>query len=331
MGGRIGTALRVAVSLGLITFLIWQADPEKIWAAWRNADLRLIALAVVLQFVGVAISAAKWGALLRARGHAQPYPWLLGAYLVGQFANNFLPTTVGGDALRITQLGRRIGSMSQASASVFMERLTGFLALAAIVNIALVLAFFDNSGTSLVTSVELRAVTVLFSAAAVAAIPGALLAPRLLARFGGRLPERLQRPLAKLSSAIHDYVPQGKAMVGVMIYSFAFQLLWVVIHVICGAALLINAPLLIYGLLGPITDIVGLAPLFVNNLGARELVFTVYFSQVGVATATAVALAFLIFTVRLIVSALGGLVALFGGADLRMLPIGHREPAQAER
>ncbi len=60
--------------------------------------------------------------------------WLLGAYLAGQFANNFLPTTVGGDALRIAQLGRRIGSYSQASASVFVERLTGFLALSLLAN-----------------------------------------------------------------------------------------------------------------------------------------------------------------------------------------------------
>ena len=66
--------------------------------------------------------------LLRANGQPQPYPWLVGVYFAGQFANNFLPTSVGGDAMRVVALGRRTGSYAQASASVFMERLTGFLA-----------------------------------------------------------------------------------------------------------------------------------------------------------------------------------------------------------
>jgi hypothetical protein len=80
----------------------------------------------------------------------------------------------------------------------------------------------------------------------------------------------------------------------------------------------------------PITDILGLVPIFVNNLGARDLVFTLYLSQVGVAPATAIALAFLIFSLRLVVSALGGLVALLGGSGLRILRIPQRDPLSAE-
>jgi hypothetical protein len=46
-------------------------------------------------------------------------------------------------------------------------------------------------------------------------------------------------------------------------------------------------------------------------------VFTLYLSQIGAAQEMALALAFMIFAVRLAVSVLGGLVVLFGGADLR--------------
>jgi hypothetical protein len=309
--------LRLAISGGLIIVLIWQADPQVVWETWRTADLWLIALAVLLQFVGVALSAAKWGVLLRARGHAQPYLWLLGAYLAGQFANNFLPTTVGGDALRVAQLGRRIGSYSQASASVFLERLTGFVALAVIANLAIVWAHFDRTGTPLVTEPLLRWLTVAFTAAAFAAMAVSISAPRLLRIFGHRLPQVVRRPMQKVAAALADYFPQGRAMALVLGMSFAFQSLWVGIHIICGLALAISAPLVIYWLMSPITDILGLAPIFVNNLGARELVFTLYLQQVGETPATAIALAFMIFTVRLMVSAIGGLVVLFGGADLR--------------
>jgi hypothetical protein len=58
------------------------------------------------------------------------------------------------------------------------------------------------------------------------------------------------------------------------------------------------------------SDLVALVPVFINGLGARELVFALYLPQVGVADETAVALAFLVFLVRLVVSLLGAGVIL---------------------
>ncbi len=310
--------LRIVVSVGLIAYLIWHADPSKIWGVWQHADLGMVALAVVLQLLGVALNAVRWGILLKARGHQQPYSWLLSSYLAGQFANNFLPTSVGGDAVRAAQLSRKIGSVSQASASVFLERLTGFLALSLIANFALVWAYLDHTGRPLVTSPALRLLTVFFTLAAVGAMVLSFMAPRLLARFGPRVPAVARRPVQRIAQALGDYFPQGRVMLRVLGMSVLYQTLWIFNHIVCGWALHIDAPAQIYFLMVPITDMVGLAPIFVNNLGAREAVFSLYLAQIGVNTATALALAFLIFTVRLAVSTIGGIVVLFGGADLRI-------------
>lgn len=323
--------LRLVVSCGLLAFLIWRADPAKIWEIWRSVDLRLIGLALLLQLGGVVLSAAKWAVLLRARGQRQPFPWLLGTYMAGQFANNFLPTTVGGDALRAAQLGRRIGSFSQASASVFIERLTGFLALSLIANLAMVIAYFDQTGVSLVTTPALRLLTAGFGAAAIAAMAASFSAPRLQKILGPRLlPEIARRPMQRVAQALADYAPQGRWLALVLAMSLLFQLLWITVTVICGLALGLHVPLLIFGLMVPITDILGLAPIFVNNLGARDLVFTLYLAQVGVPSATAIALAFLVFTVRLVVSVLGGLVVLLGGADLSVVRTAQQDALSIE-
>lgn len=313
---RFAGPLRLVISLSLMAYLIWQANPAHVWQQWQNVNTELLGLAILLQFAGVALSAYKWGLILRTRGQGQPYRWLLESYLAGQFANNILPTTIGGDALRVTQLGRRIGSYSQASASVFMERLTGFLALAAIANGAIIWAYFDRSGMPLVTPPLLRLLTVGFTLAAIGALVASFSAPALLHRFGKWVPKFVRRPLEKVTQALADYAPQGRAMAQVLLVSFAFQLLWVGIHAVCGLSLGIRVPLLMYALLATITDIVGLAPFFVNNLGAREVVFSAYLAQVGIDLPQALAFSFLIFTVRLVVSLLGGLVLLWGGADL---------------
>jgi len=308
--------LRIIVSGSLLFYLIWRSDPLKIWQSWRQANLWLIALALLLQFLGVALSAAKWWVVLRARGERQPFGWLFGVYLAGQFANNFLPTTVGGDALRVAQLGRRIGSYSQASASVFIERLTGFLALSLIANLALIASYAAVTGRPLMTTPLLQLITVGFTLLAVIAMVASFAALQLERIVGPRLPDVARRPLAKMARALADYAPQGRWLALVLALSLLFQALWVVIHIVCGWALGIDAPLLLYAVMAPITDILGLAPIFVNNLGAREVVFTLYLSQIGATQETALALAFMIFAVRLAVSVLGGLVVLLGGADL---------------
>jgi uncharacterized protein (TIRG00374 family) len=272
---------------------------------------------LLIQLAGIALSAAKWGLVLDIRGQRQPYPWLLGVYLAGQFANNFLPTGIGGDALRAVQLGRRIGSFSQASASVFLERLTGFLALSLIANLALGLSVSDGAGAALATTPELRLLAALASLSSIAAIVVCFNAPRVLRLFGPYLPGAVRRPLAQVAELLAEYMRHGRSLALILGMSLLFQSLWVVLHLVCGLALHIQAPLLLYALMAPISDIVGLAPIFVNNLGARELVFTLYLTQIGIPPATALALAFLIFSVRLVVSVLGGLVVLFGGADLR--------------
>jgi glycosyltransferase 2 family protein len=316
---RLLIPLRLVVSTALLAYLIWRAEPARVWQSWQAIDLRLFGLALLLQFAGVALSAAKWGLLLRARGQAQPYSWLLRAYLVGQFASNFLPTSIGGDAVRAAQLSRRIGSLSQASASIFIERLTGFLALSLIANIALVLTYISSAGLQIASAPQLYLLTAGVAMAAIVAMIVSFSAPRLQQRLGARLlPEVINQPMQRVAQAVSDTVPQGRALASVLGMSLLYQSLLIVTHIICGLALSIQAPILLYALMVPITDILGLAPIFLNNLGAREMVFTLYLVQVGVGPATAIALAFLVFTVRLIVSILGGLITLFGGIELTL-------------
>ncbi len=310
-------ALRFLVSGGLLAYLVWQANPANIWAQWQQANLALLLLAVLLQVLCICISAFKWGVLLQANRHPQPYPWLLAVYFIGQFANNFLPTSVGGDAMRVVALGRRTGSYSQASASVFMERLTGFLALSLIALAALLLTSTDLFGMRLVTTPVLSLLAGGFALAAIVAVAVSFASPWLLPRFNRFLPAIARRPLNKVAEALGEYGDDRLTLAKVMGLSLLFHSSWIAMHLVAGLALGIAAPPMIYALMVPLTDILGLAPIFFNNVGARDLVFTIYLRQVGVPDATALALAFTAFTIRLVVSSIGGLILIFGGADLR--------------
>lgn len=312
------TPLRIIISGALLAYLIWRADPARVWQSWQAVRLPLVALALAMQLAGVALSAAKWGMLLAMRGRRQPYGWLFGTYLVGQFASNFLPTSVGGDAVRAAQLGRRIGSYSAASASIFIERLTGFLALSLIANLALLLAASGATGVRISSDSAVYWLSVLFGLAALAAMLVSFSAPQLQrSALGRRLPARTQPLLARVAQDLADYTPRGWPLLRILAMSLLYQSLLVAMHIVCGLALGIQAPALLYALMVPVTDMVGMAPIFLNNLGARDLVFTLYLAQSGVPAADAIGLAFLVFSVRLLVSVLGGVVALTGGVPVR--------------
>src|SRR5262249_46041916 len=60
--------------------------------------------------------------------------------------------------------------------------------------------------------------------------------------------------------------------------------------------------------------IVGLIPIFFNNLGAREGIYTLLLGLLGLPAAQALALALLVFGARLVVSLLGGVVLLLESA-----------------
>jgi hypothetical protein len=282
----------------------------------------------LLQIFCICISAFKWGVLLRANNQRQPYPWLLSIYFVGQFANNFLPTSVGGDAMRVLALGQRTGSYAQASASVFIERLSGFLALSLIALGALLVTSTDLFGLRLDTDPALSWATAGFALAAVVAGVASFASPWLLRRLGWAIPQLARRPLERAAATLSEYAGSPGTIAAVMGLSLLFHSCWISLHLVCGLALGVAAPPIIYALMVPLTDIIGLAPIFFNNVGARDLIFTLYLRQVGVPDATALALAFTAFTVRLVVSAIGGLLLLFGGTAMRGQGTGRRTREQ---
>lgn len=320
------TLLRLLVSGGLLAFFIWYASPTKIWQSWQRLDATLLLAALGLQMLGNVVSAAKWQLVLRAQGHRLPYTWLLGLYMVGQFANNFLPTTVGGDAVRAAQLGGRIGSYGEATASVFVERITGFWALSVLGGATLLYAIN-------VVNVTLP-VVLLVGGCAVATTVALLLMrytawmQRLLERLP--IPAKLRGGLGKLVDALGTTARAPRLMFVVLLLSILFQSVWIAMHVVAGAALGLPVPFILYAFMVPLTDILGLVPLFFNNLGVREGVFVLYLGQIGIGRAEAIAVSVLVFSIRLAISLIGGIILLAGGVRQARAMFGQSAASQRQ-
>jgi glycosyltransferase 2 family protein len=240
------------------------------------------------------------------------YLWTVRTYLVGQFFSNFLPTSIGGDAVRVFRLNRLGGRLGLAIASVFVERITGFLALTMIGWAALGLNF-DRFGGNW----QLRWAMIWGLLAASGGLLVALSAPwtvGLLSRLP--LPNVIdwRGKLRGMADALAQFYAARGALALVTLLAFGYQVSWIAVNVAAVQALRMDVPWSFIGLMVPISDIVGLIPIFFNNLGAREGIYTVLLGLLGLAAAQALALSLLVFGARLLVSLLGGVVLLVESA-----------------
>ncbi len=126
-------ALRAAVSLGLLYFALSGVNTAAIGA--RLADLKpgWLAGGVALVFVQLLLLAPRWRRIAAACGAELPLGRAFQLSLIAMFFNQVLPSTVGGDAMRIWLFARDGQGWTRATYSVLLDRFIGVLALAILV------------------------------------------------------------------------------------------------------------------------------------------------------------------------------------------------------
>src|SRR5262245_2427584 len=75
------------------------------------------------------IATWRWRLLLETQGYQAPLGPLSASYLVASFFNNFLPSNIGGDVIRVRDSSRLTGSTATSLAVVAIDRILGFGAL----------------------------------------------------------------------------------------------------------------------------------------------------------------------------------------------------------
>ena len=216
--------------------------------------------------LGQIISAWKWRSLLSALG-AQVTLWTCCRfYWLGMFWNLWMPTSIGGDALRIYLINRHAPQLGtgRATASVIIERLTGLVALLLIGAVALPL----DTGSEVASGVA-QARRIFLVAGVIFALLGAL---GLLALRAGRAPAPLRPLLGKVQHALAAFQgAQGRrALVTALALSFVFQGSQVALNYGLARAVGLSLSLLTVGWVTPALALASLLPIGIGGLGVRE-------------------------------------------------------------
>ena len=303
---------RIAVSLAMLVVLYTRL-PDFEWSEivprWGNDTLLWLSGAALLTLGGIVLSAVRWQQVLTAMGIRSQIRRLLPLYLAGQFVSNVLPTTIGGDVLRVSRLAKDNGEPADTFASVVLERLTGWLVLPLITLFALAI----NPGLRELG--EATAVALAVAATTLVALV-VLLVVADHPRLGGRYEtaEGWRRFVGAVHIGVDQLRHQPRAAVGLVLAGLAYQL------VLCLAALMVAAALG-FGWVGPTALlafvpavlIVQVLPIGISGLGVREGAFVLFLTPLGIPAEQAVALGLVLYALNLVVSLIGAPAFAVGG------------------
>lgn len=304
--------LRVVLSVGMLALLVWRVpsfDADEVIPELTPASVLWLLLSAALTLVGVVLSALRWQKVLEALDLHTGLRRLLSHYLAGQFVSNVLPTTIGGDVLRVSRLSKDTGEPPSAFASVVLERLTGWLVLPIISVVGfLINPPLQHLGTATRVALGLAFATLVALIAVLVAVANQRIGGRFAAREGWR----------RFAGAVHlglDHLRHHRAAaVNVLLVGFAYQLALVLAAVAAAQALgLKDAGLTALLAFFPAVAIAQVLPIGISGLGVREGAFVLFLTPLGVATEQAIALGLLLYLLNLGVSLLGAPAFAVGG------------------
>src|SRR3970040_968382 len=93
--------LKLAVSAGLLAVLLARTDLASLATRFTRVHAGWAVAALGSSLVMVVVSAWRWRVLLQVQAVAMPLGRLTESFLVATFFNNFLPSNIGGDVVRV--------------------------------------------------------------------------------------------------------------------------------------------------------------------------------------------------------------------------------------
>jgi hypothetical protein len=279
--------LRVAgtlASLGLLAYLVSRQGWQTIWDSIRQISPERFLLAFLLMFLSRLAVTARWTSLLWLSGLRLPAWEILRVTFAGMFASHFLPTSVGGDIVRLAWTVRVQGDRAKYASSVAVDRLVGLAGMAMLLPLGIA---------------QVLSAGVLSSAARIAP---------LAAASPDRLMVRVARAFREVADLIRGWLSNPRALVTALAFTWIHMGLWLASIWVLFQGL--GEPLRYWQVAGlySLVYVISLFPFSIHSLGLAEVSAGLIYSSVGgAAVSSALTVALLQRTTEILASLPGAL------------------------
>lgn len=311
MSSTIGRIARVLGTVGLILFVCYQAEffsgrgLERFAGLWRSMDWLLIIVSIMVSLLQNIIAALKWRVVVFAKKLQGSVYQLLKYLYIGRLYNLVLPTSMGGDVVRVYRLGKLNDNMERAAASVFVDRFIGTLLLLILAGVAVLLSV---RGSVYLFGMSLGFVFLVIVVLGWGAIDSrfAALLDRLAARMQNRFLSKVAEKFDSFQVSIRDLHGNRRFLVGIGVYSLLFYCFAVVNVWTSALAFDWEVSLVSMMIAVPIIMLVMNLPVSIGGLGLMEASFTLGFEVLGYSAELGLATALVMRAKTLIDAFIGG-------------------------
>ena len=306
--------LRLLVSAALFAILLTKihfddfVPPHHTGGTWV-----FLAAGILLMGFSFVLAAWRWQRVLAVFGHHVRLRTLTKHYLASQFVGNLLPSTVGGDVLRVSRSSADTGNTTTAFAAVVLERLTGFVALPLLVLLGFAInpSLLDINRSSFAVAIALGTLVFL---GVILFLAGH---PKAAGRFAER--DNWMRAIGAVHVGVDRLRRDWRDAIVALFAALVYQVT-VVASVYCAFHVVDvrvpNAAVLAYV---PAVAMAQVVPITIGGLGVREGLLAFFFHPMGVPTGRSVAIGLLWYGMTLLVSVLGA----------PAFAVGHKRPDSA--
>jgi uncharacterized protein (TIRG00374 family) len=121
--------IKLFISFGLVYLIISHISINNFLNALKNANLNLLYIAVILQFLSTLTASYRWYIIMKLLSFPKDKMFYLKSYFKGSFFNQALPTSIGGDAIRVLDVAKLGFKKREAFYAIFIDRIAGLLGL----------------------------------------------------------------------------------------------------------------------------------------------------------------------------------------------------------
>lgn len=290
---------KAAISASLLYLSLRRVNLDSLGQRLSELDWRWVAVIFVTMAVQVGFNALRWHDIAGVCGAKLRTITALSYTFIGQFFSQVLPSTVGGDAVRIWLLARAGAGWPTAIYSVLVDRVVGVAALATLVTACLPWTLH------LVQDPVARVALIMIGLGALAAAVAFL----VLGMPGLTIMERWW-PTRHLAAAARLAWKLCRSSVALRVAAFAIAVHLLTVLQAWAAARAAHASVDFVQTLFVVLPVILVAtiPISIAGWGVRESAMVMAFSYAGLAESDGLIVSILYGTTTLAVGAVGGIV-----------------------
>lgn len=291
--------IRILVTLSIFVLILRSIDVQQVWVTLKQVKLDMLAVAILVQFASTTISAYRWQLIMHNLRFGQSFSFYWRSYFKAMFFNQGLPTSIGGDALRVLDVANRGFRKRDALYGVILDRVSGLAALM-LLNL---LAYIFNPELLPLQVYHVTLVLVIVGMVAVIFIASL--------KYLHWLDNYPRLAIVKaISARLHQAFLCNRILL--LASSLLIPLLAILVFFIIGWALDLRYDPMTYFVIVPPAIYLTIIPISMAGWGVREGVLVGLFSLIGADKPTVLAMS-IIYGFTLIIISLPGLIIYLKG------------------